>query len=165
VRRKAREQPVELGLALLPAAEAHQAEDARRRREHHGVARPLREMPLDRIERARRVALDRERDGVDVALLARGQARCEVPCLRRRLARLRHLHLDEMPSRHCDVRQRELRVGLERAREVRLHAFDAGEDAVAARDVGIARGLRGRGNGQRVTIGQHGLFFSLELRW
>jgi hypothetical protein len=97
-----------------------------------------------RHESIRRLAFDRERNGIDVALLAWCRSRSQLASSRRCGSRLRHLRGQEQGSCQRNVRERELRVGFERTREICLGAGDCRENAVRALDVGIARDRRGR---------------------
>ena len=149
VRREPATAAVQLLLALLAAAEADQAEDAGR------TARaPSRR--ADTAARCSRVAASastglpsrRERDRIDVALLARGGGLRELARPRRGLARRLDVGVEEEAAREGDVREGERRIGLDRAAEVLAPAGGRGQDAVGAGDVGVASRLRGRGNGQ-----------------
>jgi len=156
VRRERGEERVELLLALRSTAEPDQAEDAGRGREHHRVARPLRKVFARRGERFRRGALDRQRDRVDVALLARRGRLRELARPRGGRARGFHVGVEEAPARERGVRECERRIGLDRAAELRAPPGSRREETVGGGDVRVACDRRGRGEDESVAVDEHG---------
>jgi len=146
----------EFFFALLVTRETDQAEHAGRRRERHRIQRILCDVSLRRGKRIPRFSLDRERDCINVALLARRRTHRQFASSGCRGPRLRHV----CHQKHCPceryVRERKIRIGFERAPEVRLGAGDRRQNAVRAHDVSVARNLRRRRQRQPVTIRKHG---------
>ena len=99
---------------VAPAAEAQEPEDAERQRQWQRVARVFRGMDADHRQRLGRGAADRQRDRLDMPLLASRNMVCKPPRSCRCFSRLPHSRLKLQQPCPRDVGEREIRIGGDR---------------------------------------------------
>jgi hypothetical protein len=145
------EEGVQRGLAARESGEAEQPEDAGARRHHHAVARMLREVHANRLERTGGITEHDAFEREHMAALALGQPLGQRERLGDRRARRRPSPMRLVRAGERGVRQREARVGLDRAAERGLDAGPCAQQPRDAVDIGVARG-GGRGGQRQAAV-------------
>src|SRR4029450_6034532 len=101
------------------------------------------------------LALQREAERTDMALLARRYLGCELAGARGRLSGTGDVGHQEAAAGQRGMGQREIRIGLDGARKMGLVAMCRRQQAVDAGDIGVARGGGRSAERQAVSIEKH----------